>query len=146
MSILNTLQEEMKLAMKARDQARLDALRLIVSAIRYVEVDSPNLSDEQIVGVLTKEAKKRREAIEAYKVAGRTEQMDKEQYELSLIEEYLPKMMSEEEVRAVVKQALSQSKAESFGMAMGVAMKAVGKGAEGAVVSKIVREMWTTKS
>ena len=140
MTLLDTLQDEMKTAMKSHSQERLDALRLMVSAIRYVEVDSPNLSDEQIIEVLKKEAKKRREAIEAYKDAGRDKQAYKEQYELSLIENYLPKMMSEEEIRAKVKEALESAKPENFGMAMNVCMKAIGKGAEGATVAKIVKE------
>ena len=130
MSLLITLQDEMKVAMKARDQLRLDALRLMVSAIRYVEVDNPNLNDEQVVEVLKKEAKKRREAIEAYKAAGRQESVEKEQYELTLIESYLPKTMPEEEVRVKVKEALESAKPENFGMAMNAAMKAVGKDAE----------------
>lgn len=142
MTILTTLQDEMKTAMKGRDQSRLDALRLMVSAIRYVEVDTPNLTDEQIVGVLIKEAKKRREAIEAYKGAGRTEAAEKEQYELTLIETYLPKMMSEVEVREKVKNALESEKPENFGMAMGAAMKAVGKVADGGMVAKIVKELF----
>jgi uncharacterized protein YqeY len=142
MTILNVLQDEMKAAMKAHDQARLDALRLMVSSIRYAEVDSPNLTDEQIVAVLVKEAKKRRESIVAYKAGGREELAEKEQYELSLIEEYLPKMMSEDEVRNLVKQALEQAKPANFGMAMNAAMKVVGKNAEGGTVSKIVKELF----
>ena len=142
MTILNVLQDEMKAAMKAHDQARLDALRLMVSAIRYAEVDSPNLNDEQIVAVLVKEAKKRRESIVAYKAGGREELAEKEQYELSLIEEYLPKMMSEDEVRNLVKQALDEAKPANFGMAMNAAMKVVGKNAEGGTVSKIVKELF----
>jgi len=142
MTILNVLQDEMKVAMKAHDQARLDALRLMVSSIRYAEVDSPNLTDEQIVAVLVKEAKKRRESIVAYKAGGREELAEKEQYELSLIEEYLPKMMSEDEVRNLVKQALDEAKPANFGMAMNAAMKAVGKNAEGGTVAKIVKELF----
>lgn len=152
MSILTSLQDEMKVAMKGRNQARLDALRLIISAIRYVELDLPaqagtpkTLSDEQIVGVLTKEAKKRREAIEAYKAVGRSEQMEKEQYELALIETYLPKMMSEDEVRAKVTEAFGSAKPDSFGEAMGVAMKAVGGQSEGSMVARIVKEFFKTK-
>ena len=141
MSLLITLQDEMKVAMKARDQLRLDALRLMVSAIRYVEVDNPNLNDEQVVEVLKKEAKKRREAIEAYKAAGRQESVEKEQYELTLIESYLPKTMPEEEVRVKVKEALESAKPENFGMAMNAAMKAVGKDA-GDPVAKIVKELF----
>lgn len=142
MTLLNTLQDEMKAAMKVRDQARLDALRLMVSSIRYALIDTPNLSDEQIVGVLAKEAKKRREAIEAYKTAGRDEQAKQEEYELTLIEEYLPKMMSEDEVRGRVKEALDLAKPDSFGMAMSAAMKAVEGQSNGTVVSKIVKELF----
>lgn len=142
MTILTTLQDEMKNAMKLRDQARLDALRLMVSSIKYAQVDSPNITDEQIVAVLQKEAKKRREAIEAYKAAGRTELQVKEEYELKLIEDYLPKMMSEDEVRDKVQAALESAKPENFGMAMNMAMKAVAGQSNGAVVSKIVKELF----
>ncbi len=142
MTILTTLQEEMKTAMKARDQARLDAIRLIVSALKYAQVDNPDMGDEEMVAVLSKEAKKRREAIEAYKAAGRSEAAEKEQYELTLIETYLPKQMGEEEVRTKVKAALTADKPANFGMAMNSAMKAVGKGAEGAMVARIVKELF----
>lgn len=144
MSILTVLQDEMKVAMKARDQARLDALRLMVSSIKYAQVDLPDITDEQIVEVLKKEAKKRRESIVAYKDGGRTELADKEQYELTLIEEYLPKSMSEDEVRAKVKAALDEAKPENFGMAMNAAMKVIGKGAEGGTVAKVVKELFGT--
>jgi uncharacterized protein YqeY len=140
MTLLDTLQDEMKSAMKSRDQARLDALRFIVSAIRYFQVDNPNLTDEQITEVLKKEAKKRRESIVAYKAAGRDELLAKEEYELGIIEEYLPKMMSEDEVRAKVKEALESAKPDNFGLAMDAAMKAVGKEAEGSMVARIVKE------
>jgi len=149
MSILIGLQEEMKAAMKARDQSRLDALRLMVSAIKYAEVDLPaqagtpkNITDEQIVEVLKKEAKKRRESIVAYKAGGREELAAKEQYELNLIEDYLPKMMSEDEVRTKVKEALESAKPANFGMAMNAAMKVVGGKSDGATVSKIVKELF----
>src|SRR5689334_16094089 len=108
----------MKTAMKARDQARLDALRLIVSAVRYAEVDSPNMSDEQIVAVLSKEAKKRRESIVAYEAAGRSEAAAQEKYELGIIEGYLPKMMDESVVRAKVQEVLSAHSYANFGLAM----------------------------
>ncbi len=142
MTLLNVLQDEMKAAMKAHDQARLDALRLMVSAIRYVEVDTPNLTDEQIVEVLKKEAKKRREAIEAYKAAGRDEAAVQEQYELTLIEEYLPKMMSEDELRIKVKAVMDANKYDNFGLAMNAVMKEIGKAAEGGMVAKIVKELF----
>lgn len=143
MSILTDLQDQMKMAMRSRDQARLDALRLMVSAIKYVQVDKPELDDAGMVQVLTKEAKKRRESIIAYKDAGRADQAAQEEYELKLIEEYLPKMMSEEEVRAKVKEAIETAKPDNFGMAMNAAMKAVGKEAEGSTVARIVKELFS---
>lgn len=146
MSVLIALQDEMKAAMKAHDQARLDALRLLVSAIKYFQVDNPDMTDEQVAGVLAKEAKKRREAIEAYKAAGRTESAEKEQFELNLIESYLPKMMSEDEVRDKVKKVLESGEFDNFGKAMNAAMKEIGKDAEGGMVAKIVKELYTSKS
>jgi uncharacterized protein YqeY len=142
MSILTDLQDQMKTAMRSRDQSRLDALRLMVSAIKYVQVDNPTLDDAGMVAVLTKEAKKRRESIVAYKAAGRDDQATQEQYELTLIEDYLPKMMTEDEVRKSVKEALESAKPENFGMAMNVAMKAVSGQSDGATVSKVVKELF----
>ncbi len=144
MTLLNVLQDEMKVAMKARDQARLDALRLMVSSIKYAQVDLPEITDEQIVEVLKKEAKKRRESIVAYKAGGREELAEKEQYELDLIEQYLPKQLSEDEVRAKVQAVLEAEKPANFGMAMNVAMKAVGKEAEGGMVARIVKELFSS--
>lgn len=144
MTLLDTLQDEMKVAMRSRDQARLDALRLMVSAIRYALVDSPNLSDEQIIEVLKKEAKKRREAIEAYRLAGRDGAVKQEQYELSLIETYLPKTMSEAEVRELVAGILQAVDSKtSFGQVMQVVMKEMKGQADGGVVSKIVKELFS---
>ena len=142
MSILTVLQDEMKVAMRSRYQVRLDALRLMVSSIKYAQVDSPNITDEKIAEVLKKEAKKRRESIVAYKAGNRAELAAKEQYELDLIESYLPKGMSEDEVRAKVKEALDNAKPENFGMAMNAAMKVIGKDAEGGTVAKIVKELF----
>ena len=142
MSILTDLQDQMKTAMRSRDQSRLDALRLMVSAIKYVQVDNPTLDDAGMVAVLTKEAKKRRESIVAYKAAGRDDQATQEQYELTLIEDYLPKMMTEDEVRKSVREALESAKPENFGMAMNVAMKAVSGQSDGATVSKVVKELF----
>ena len=143
MSLLTNLQDEMKAAMKAHDQARLDALRLMVSAIRYTQIDNPEMTDEQMVSVLVKEAKKRNEAIEAYHKAGRTEQEAKEKYELSVIEAYLPKMMSEDELRnkvlSVKDKVLSQG---NFGAAMQFVMKELKGQADGAMVAKIVKEIY----
>lgn len=144
MSLLTTLQDEMKTAMKVRDQARLDALRLMVSAIKYAMVDNPEMGDEQVIEVLKKEAKKRREAMEAYKTGGRPEQAEQEQYELTLIEAYLPKMIGEEEVRAKVTAILNKEQGISnIGLAIKAVMSELKGQADGGTVSKIVRELFS---
>lgn len=141
MSVLTLLTDEMKNAMRARDQVRLDAIRMLISAIKYAMVDKPDLDEAGMMAVLSKEAKKRREAIEAYKVAGRTESAEKEQFELILIEGYLPKMMSEEEVRAKLWGIKEQLVGINMGEAMKKAREVVGAGAEGGVVAKVVKEL-----
>lgn len=134
------------MAMRSRDQARLDALRLMVSAIKYVQVDTPELDDAGVIQVLTKEAKKRREAILAFKEAGRADQAAQEEYELKLIEEYLPKMMSEDEVRVVVNTILKDVANISMGEAMKMVQVELKGKADGGTVSKIVKELIALKS
>lgn len=147
MTILSSLQDEMKVAMKAHDQARLDALRLMVSALKYAQVDDPEIADPGMVEVLKKEAKKRRESIIAYHAGNREELAKKEEYELSLIEQYLPAVMSEDEVRKLVGGILqSVDSNASFGEVMQVAMKELKGQADGGMVAKIVKELFNPKS
>lgn len=141
MSILTNLQDEMKTALKAQDSRRLSAIRMLISAIKYVQVDKPDLDDAGMLAVLSKEAKKRREAIEAYTAAGRTEQAAGEQYELTLIEGYLPKQLTTEEIRAKLEAIRDQLVGKNMGEAMKVAMAELKGQAEGGVVSGIVREL-----
>jgi len=141
MSILTTLTDEMKNAMRARDQLRLDAIRMLISAIKYAMVDKPDLDEAGMMAVLTKEAKKRREAVEAYRAAGRSESADKEQFELTLIEGYLPKMMSEEEIVEKLGTVKEQLMGKNMGEAMKLAREILGAGAEGGVVAKVVKEL-----
>jgi uncharacterized protein len=89
MTILMQLTDDMKAAMKAQDPARLSAIRMLISAIKYAIVDSPEMSEEVVVSILIKEAKKRREAATAYRTAGREEQAKGEEFELSVIQTYL---------------------------------------------------------
>jgi uncharacterized protein YqeY len=141
MSILTNLQDEMKTALKAQDSRCLSAIRMLISAIKYVQVDKPDLDEAGMLAVLSKEAKKRREAIEAYTAAGRTEQAAGEQYELTLIEGYLPKQLTTEEIRAKLEAIRDQLAGKNMGEAMKVAMAELKGQAEGGVVSGIVREL-----
>ena len=142
MSLLDTLTEEMKSAMKAGEKERLSTLRMLISAIRYAEIDNPEMKEEDEVKVLQKEAKKRRESIVAYREAGRDEQLMIEENELKLIEGYLPRMMSEEEVRVKVGEILKSGEFANFGMVMNKVMSELKGKADGGVVSKAVKELY----
>lgn len=143
MSLLDTLTEDMKTAMKAGDKARLSAIRMLVSAVRYVGIDAGEMTDDKVTAVLQREAKKRRESIEAYTVAGRTESAEQEKQELAIIETYLPQMMSEAAVRENVEKVLKNGTFPNFGAAMGAAMNELKGKADGGTVSKIVKELYT---
>lgn len=139
MNLLDRLTEEMKTALKAGEKARLMTIRSLISAIKYAQVDQPELTQEGMVAVLQKEAKKRREASEAYQAGGRVEAAAKEEQELAVIEEYLPKGMSEEEIRELVTQAV-KSKGNIFGEVMKEVMAQVKGRADGGLVAKLVKE------
>lgn len=141
MSILDSLTQQMKDAMRAHDQMRLDALRMLISAIKYAMVDTPEMNEEAVVAVLSKEAKKRKEAAASYRLAGRIDQAEKEEFELSLVEEYLPKMLSEEEAKVKISDILKNTNESNMGEVMKMVMSELKGQADGGMVSKIVKEM-----
>ena len=142
MSLLSQLTDEMKTAMKSGDKKRLSTIRMLISAIRYAQIDTPEMTKEDEIKVLQKEAKKRRESIVAYREADRAEQLAIEEDELKLIEEYLPTMMGEEEVRAKVKEIVEDGEYANFGMVMNAVMKELKGKADGSVVSRMVKEVY----
>mgnify|MGYP003973305179 CR=1 FL=1 len=142
MSLLSQLTDEMKTAMKSGDKKRLSTIRMLISAIRYAQIDTPEMTKEDEIKVLQKEAKKRRESIVAYREADRAEQLAIEEDELKLIEEYLPTMMGEEEVRAKVKEIVENGEYANFGMVMNAVMKELKGKADGSVVSRMVKEVY----
>lgn len=134
----------LKDAMKNKDSQRRDVLRMMTSAIKQVEIDTrKELSGADVVSILQKEAKKRRESISEYEKAGRDEQVASEQAELAIIETFLPQQLSETELTTVVKEAIAETGAESpkqMGQVMNVVMQKVKGQADGKLVSKIVKE------
>jgi uncharacterized protein YqeY len=134
-------------AMRARDAVRSGTLRMALTAITEGEVSGTehhDLTDDDVLKVLTKEAKKRREASAAYRDAGRAELADKEDAELALLEAYLPKQLSEEELTTIVREAVAASGATGMpqlGLAMKAAQQAVAGRAEGGRVAAIVKQV-----
>ncbi len=107
--------EDMKAAMRAGDKARLGAIRLIQSAIKQIEVDTrKELADTDILQVLDKMAKQRRESIQAFEQAGRDDLASQEKQELELIQQYLPEPLSDEEIQQLIDDAIDATGAESI--------------------------------
>ncbi len=141
--ILDSLTDSMKTAMKAGDKARLSAVRMLISSIKYALVDTPDLSEEKIIELLRKESKKRRESVEAYRSGGREELAMQEEYEVGVIAEYLPSQMSEDEVRVIVEKMLNGKglTMTNIGEAMKLVLPELKGKADGGMVSKVVREI-----
>ncbi|WP_297809393.1 GatB/YqeY domain-containing protein [uncultured Methylophaga sp.] len=110
-----TIMDSVKDAMRAKEKERLNVLRQITAAIKQVEVDNrTDLSDDDIVAILTKMTKQRREALEQYEKAGRDDLADIEKAELVIIEEFLPAQLSDDEIAEAVQAAISEAGASSI--------------------------------
>ncbi|MEP7331554.1 MAG: GatB/YqeY domain-containing protein [Terracoccus sp.] len=139
------LQSDLTEAMRARDQVRTGSLRMALSAVTTEEVagkEHRDLTDDDVLKVLAKEAKKRREASEAYTGAHRPELAAREDAELAVLETYLPRQLSDDELTAIVTQAVAASGASGMpqmGLAMKAANAAVAGRAEGGRVAAIVK-------
>lgn len=138
------LADALKEAMKNKDNATRDVIRLLQSAIKQVEIDSQkDLSPDEVMDVLQKEAKKRRESIADYEKGGRQELADAEKFELSVIEKFLPKQLTADEVREIVKAVIAETGATSakdLNKVMPVVMVRVKGVADGKLVSQIVKQ------
>ena len=138
------LQTALKEAMKAKDVPRRDTLRMIMSAIKQVQIDQQkDLSAEDVIQVLQKEAKKQRESIEEYQKGGRDDLVPREKARLAVIEEYLPQQLSADEITAIVQEVIAESGAVSMkdmGKVMGPVMQRVKGLADGKLVNQIVHE------
>lgn len=114
-SVKERIQEDVKAAMRARDKARLSVLRMTTAAIKQREVDSRSeLDDAGVLSVLDKMIKQRRESVDHYRSAGRQDLVDKESFEIGVLEEYLPAPLSDAELDAMIGAAIEQTGASSM--------------------------------
>ena len=139
--------ESMKSAMKARDKNRLKTIRLALSEIKKVEVDTRNeQTDAQIITILDKMVKQRRESIKQFKIGGRQELAAQEELEIEILNEFLPQALSEEEINSLVHSAIANSQAESvqdMGKVMAVIKPQVIGRADMAIISKKIKSLLT---
>jgi uncharacterized protein len=143
-SLIEEIEDELKDAMRARDAERRDALRLILNALKnsQKELQRP-LSEEEELQVLQRERKRRIEAAEAFRGGGREEQAASEEYELDVLEEFMPEPLGEDEIEEIVDDVIAEVGATSMadlGRVMADVMPQIAGRADGSQVSQIVRE------
>lgn len=145
MNLLDSLNQDLKNAMRAGDDIRKRTLRTLKTAITRVEKDKGQaLSDDEILAVIRRQAKQRRDSIEAFQKGGRQDLVDAEQAELEILESYLPAQMSEADIRAAAEQVIAELGATSMrdmGKVMGKLMARLKNQADGRVINQIVREL-----
>jgi uncharacterized protein YqeY len=144
MSLIGRLEQDLRQATLARDSARRDTLRLILNALRGAEKELQRpLADEEELQVLQRERKRRHEAAEAFRAAGREEQAAAEEDELAVLQEFMPEPLSDDELEEIIDDVIAEVGATSvrdLGRVMADVMPQVAGRAEGSRVSQIVRE------
>jgi hypothetical protein len=144
MSRIATIEDELKVAMKARDAERRDALRLILNALKSSEKELMRpLSEDEELQVLRRERKRRLEAADAFRSGGREAQAESEERELEVLEEFMPEPLSEDEIEDIVDDVIAEVGATSMadlGRVMADVMPQIAGRADGSTVSQIVRE------
>jgi uncharacterized protein len=144
-SLKDRITEDMKAAMRAKDSARLGAIRFLQAAIKQKEVDERvTLDDAAIVGVIEKMTKQRRDSISQFEQAGRTDLADKEKAELALLQSYLPQQFTDDELLAVIKAAIAEvgvAGPQAMGKVMVVVKPRIAGRADPARASALVKQL-----
>lgn len=146
MSLKETISNDMKTAMKARDADTVSALRMVNSALKNLEIEvrPKELTDDDVIGVLKKLSKQRKDSIEQFQKAGRDDLVASEQKELSVLEKYLPEQMSEAQITEIVAAVIAETGAASI-KDMGKVMGAVTQRTQGAADNKLVSQIVKSK-
>ena len=145
MALREQIEQDLKSSLKAGDRVRLSSLRLLWSAIKNEEIEKKeNLTDEEIVTIVQRQVKQRREAAEAYRQAARDDLAQNEEVELKILSSFLPQQLSEEEIRKIAEETLNsmpETERINFGKVMGQVMGRVKGKTDGNTVSKVVKEL-----
>ncbi len=145
MGLQDKLLNDMKAAMKSGDKLTVETIRMMRSQVKNVSISKgEELEDDDVVVVLTKEAKKRKESLEMYQQGGRDDLAEKEAAEIKIISAYLPEMLSEEDLEQIVRKAIDDASAESMsemGKVMGAVMPQIKGRADGKAVQDLVKRL-----
>lgn len=144
MNLSEQIEKDVIIAMKAKDAARVSTLRMLKNALGnyLIQTKKDKVDDAEVLGLIAKQAKQRRESIDSFEKAGRKDLVDKEKAELSILEAYLPKQLTDEELKSAVQKAAAESGAKSpadIGKLMKVLMPAVQGKADGKRVQEAVK-------
>ncbi|CAM3269055.1 GatB/YqeY domain-containing protein [Vagococcus fessus] len=145
MTLLSTLNEDIKTAMKAKDKPTLDVLRLLKSSVQNEQIaKGEDLTSDEEVTVLAREMKQRRDSLVEFESAGRLDLVENVRAGIAIVEKYLPKQLDESEIRQIVSEAIEitgATSAKEFGKVMGAVMPKVKGKADGNLVNSIVKEL-----
>ncbi len=144
MSILERIDGDLKVAMKSSDKVRVSTLRMVKASLKNLEIEKGELSDDDVIGMLSTLAKQRRESIAEFDKGGRRDLADQEREELAVILSYLPEQLSEEELADLVREAVRETGATSLkdmGRVMQSLMPRLKGRADGRLVSQKVKEL-----
>lgn len=147
MSLINRLSDEMKQAMKSQDKFKLSVIRMVRSSIKNLEIDKRrDLTEEEVLDVLSREIKQRRDSLQEFEKAGRDDLVENLKAEINILTEYLPEQLTEEEIKEIVQQTIQEVEASSkadMGKVMGALMPKVKGRSDGKVVNQIVQQLLT---
>lgn len=141
--MVDKIQNDLKEAQLARDEIKVSTLRLLLSEIKNAEIAKGFLEEQDIISIVSKEVKKRKEAAAGFRSGGRENQAQKEESELNILQSYLPTQISTEELTNIVEGTINELGAVSIqdmGKVMGAVMGQVKGGADGGIVSALVKE------
>lgn len=145
MFLLEQLDQDMKTALKNKEKTRLSVIRLLKAALKNEEIKlKRTLTEEEIVTVLSREMKQRKESLEEFTKAGRDDLIQQLKEEMEILQAYLPEQLSEDELKRLISQTIAETGASSMadmGKVMGAIMPKVRGRADGALVNRLVREM-----
>jgi uncharacterized protein len=149
-SLRDRLDQELKAAMRSNDAVRKDSLRMVLAAVQKAEKEGKHtLADDEMIGVLAKELKTRNESVETFRAGGREDLVEKEEAAIAVVSEFMPKPLSEAELRALVEQAIAETGAASprdMGKVMGwLSPKTRGR-ADGKAISQLVTQLLTARA
>lgn len=146
--VLNQIEQDIVEAMKKGESEVMNTLRMVKSAVKNEQINQRDkeFTDNDVVAVVKREVKKRKDSIEQFTAAGRAELADKEKQEIAMLEKYMPEQMSEEEISGIIDAVLSENNTEDFGALMKAVMSKTQGAADGSVVSRLVRAKLTSRS